>query len=190
MRSKKGTLYSLVIPKFVCYTFYSILNVMIVQRCLNFFSTSFLLVTLLACPDAASAQEKKMAPTSKELFAEIYTADSLMFQAFNTQNMDKFKPYFTEDLEWYQDNGGLIPYKTVFENFSNTFKKDYKLTRQLVKGTLEVHPLKDYGAIEIGTHQFRHIENGKEEIGTFKFLMIWQKKNDQWRISRVVSYDH
>ena len=69
-------------------------------------------------------------------------------------------------------------------------KKEFKLTRQLVHGTLEVHPLKDYGAIEIGTHQFRHIENGKEEVGTFKFLMIWQKKDNQWRISRVVSYDH
>jgi len=145
---------------------------------------------LAVFPNAASAQEKKVAPTSKELFNEIYTMDSLMFHAFNAQNMEKFKPFFTEDLEWYQDNGGLIAYNVVFENFNNTFKKDYKLTRQLIKETLEVHPIKDYGAIQIGTHQFRHIENGKEEIGTFKFLMIWQKKNDQWKISRVVSYDH
>ena|SRR5436190_10174399 len=136
------------------------------------------------------AQEKKVAQTSKELFNEIAYMDSIMFAAFNTQNMNEFKPLFTEDLEWYQDNGGLIPYNTVFENFENTFKKEYKLTRQLVKSSLEVHPIKDYGAIEIGVHQFRHIENGKEEIGTFKFLMIWQKKNDQWRISRVISYDH
>ncbi|MEO8171728.1 MAG: nuclear transport factor 2 family protein, partial [Sediminibacterium sp.] len=112
------------------------------------------------------------------------------FEAFNAQNMGKFKPLFTKDLEWYQDNGGLIPYKTVFKNFENTFKKDYKLTRQLLKETLEVHPIKGYGAIEIGTHQFRHIENGKEEIGNFRFLMIWQKKDNQWRISRVISYDH
>ena len=97
---------------------------------------------------------------------------------------------FTKDLEWFQDNGGLLSYKTVFENFSNNFKKPIKLTRELVPGSLEVHPIKDYGAIEIGVHRFRHIENGKEEIGTFKFLMIWQKKNDQWKISRVISYDH
>lgn len=141
-------------------------------------------------PTFIIAQEKKIAQTSKELYTEIATMDSIMFQAFNTQNMEQFKPLFTEDLEWYQDNGGLIPYKTVFENFANTFKKVYQLKRQLVKGTLEVHPIKDYGAIEIGTHQFRHIENGKEETGTFKFLMIWQKKDNHWRISRVVSYDH
>ena len=148
-----------------------------------------LLITISLITQAI-AQEKKVAPTTQQLFNEIAHMDSVMFDAFNTQNMDKFKPLFTEDLEWYQDNGGLIPYKTVFENFENTFKKEFKLTRQLVKGSLEVHPIKDYGAIEIGVHQFRHIENGKEEIGTFKFLMIWRKKDGQWRISRVISYDH
>ena len=101
-----------------------------------------------------------------------------------------FQPMFTNDLEWYQDNGGLISYKTVFENFANTFKKPFKLTRELVPGSLEVHPIKDYGAIEIGVHRFRHIENGKEEVGTFKFVMIWQQKNELWKISRVISYDH
>ena len=69
-------------------------------------------------------------------------------------------------------------------------KNENKLTRKLVKGSLEVHPIKDYGAIEIGVHEFRHVENGKEEIGTFKFLMIWHKKDNQWKISRVISYDH
>ncbi len=144
----------------------------------------------LALVISASSQERKVAPTSKELFREIERMDSLMFHAFNTQNMTKFKSMFTEDLEWFQDNGGLIPYKTVFENFGNTFKNEHKLSRELVKGSLEVHPIKDYGAIEIGEHQFRHMENGKEEIGTFKFLMIWQKREGQWRISRVISYDH
>lgn len=150
---------------------------------------SFVIAALLWM-NAAMAQEKKVAATSKELFNEIAKMDSVLFEAFNTQQMDLFKPLFTDDLEWYQDNGGLISYKTVFENFETMFKKEFKLTRQLVKGTLEVHPIKDYGAIEIGTHQFRHIENRKEEIGTFKFLMIWQKKDSQWKISRVISYYH
>jgi len=139
---------------------------------------------------SVSAQEKKVAPTSSELFKEIERADSIMFQAFNRQDMATFKAMFTEDLEWFQDNGGLIPYKTVFENFGNTFRNENKLSRELVKGSMEVHPIKDYGAIQIGSHQFRHFENGKEEIGTFKFLMIWQNKNGQWKISRVISYDH
>lgn len=149
-----------------------------------------ILIATLTFMNAATAQEKKVAPTSEELFKQIASMDSMMFSAFNTQNMPVFKALFTEDLEWFQDNGGLLYYKTVFENFENMFKKEYKLTRELVKGSLEVHPIKDYGAIEIGVHQFRHIENGKEEVGTFKFVMIWQKKDDQWKISRVISYDH
>jgi ketosteroid isomerase-like protein len=144
-----------------------------------------LLVTI-----SVSAQEKKVAPTSLELYKEIERADSILFQAFNRQDIATFKAMFTKDLEWFQDNGGLIPYKTIFENFGNTFKNENKLSRVLVKESLEVHPLKGYGAIEIGSHQFRHFENGKEEVGTFKFLMIWNKKDGQWKISRVVSYDH
>ena len=136
------------------------------------------------------AQEKKVAQTSQELYNVIARMDSIMFDAFNTQNMVKFQSLFTKDLEWFQDNGGLISYKTVFENFGNTFKKPFKLTRELVPGSLEVHPIKDYGAIEIGIHRFRHIENGKEETGTFKFVMIWQNKDGQWKISRVISYNH
>ena len=150
--------------------------------------SALLLISLLTM--TLSAQEKKVAPTSMELYKEIEQADSMLFQAFNKQDMITFKAMFTEDLEWFQDNGGLIPYKTVFENFGNTFKNENKLSRELVKGSLEVYPIKDYGAIQIGRHQFEHMENGKLEIGTFKFLMIWQKKDGLWRISRVISYDH
>ncbi len=149
-----------------------------------------LLIAITGFSFAVAAQEKKVAPTPTALYNEIATMDSIMFSYFNTQNFTKFRQLFTDDLEWFQDNEGLIPYKKVFENFEHTFNREYKLTRQLVKGSLEVHPIKNYGAIEIGVHEFRHVENGKEEVGYFKFLMIWQKQDGQWKISRVVSYDH
>ena len=136
------------------------------------------------------SQEKKVALTPKALYQEISQMDSVMFHAFNNQDFITFKNLFTQDLEWFQDNDGLVPYEIVFKNFENTFKKEYKLTRELVKGSLEVHPIKNYGAIEIGEHQFKHIENGKEETGTFKFVMIWKHENNQWKISRVISFGH
>ena len=136
------------------------------------------------------AQEKKVAPTSQELYNEIATMDTQLFEAFNTKDMSKFKPLFTEYLEWYQDNGGLLSYDTVFANFEKMFKNENKLTRTLVKGSLEVHPIKDFGAIEVAQHQFRHMENGKEEVGTFKFVAIWKKIGNQWKVSRMISYDH
>jgi ketosteroid isomerase-like protein len=139
---------------------------------------------------SAGAQEKKVAPTSKELFTTIAHMDSVLFNAYNNQDLRTFKSLFTEDLEWFQDNAGLVPAKTIFENVEANFKKEHKLSRNLVEGSLEVHPIKDYGAIEIGVHKFRHIENGQEETATFKFLMIWKKAGNAWKISRVVSYDH
>jgi Domain of unknown function (DUF4440) len=151
-----------------------------------------LLVTLnvLLLQISVNAQEKKVAQTPQELYNEIAHMDSVIFGYFNTQQFEPFKALFTKDLEWFQDNDGLVPYNTVFKNFKTTFNKPFKLSRQLVSGSLEVHPIKNYGAIEIGVHQFKHIENGKEETGTFKFVMLWQKKDGQWKISRVISYDH
>ena len=60
----------------------------------------------------------------------------------------------------------------MFGNVSN-------ITRTLVEGTLEVYPIKDYGAIEVGAHRFCHTENGKEECGSFKFVTVWRKVGDR-----------
>ena len=154
-----------------------------------------LILLLLSCLiySSVSAQnqtEKKVVITEKELFSKVANLDSSLFAAYNSKNLDLMKTYFTLDLEWYQDNGGLIGYEKVFSNFQSIFNREYDLTRNLIKESLEVHPIEGYGAIEIGKHQFKHIENGKLEIGTFKFLMIWKNENGNWKITRVISYDH
>jgi hypothetical protein len=64
------------------------------------------------------------------------------------------------------------------------------LKRTLVPGSLEIYPVKDYGAIETGRHTFCHTENGQEICGTFKFVHVWQRKNDRWKITRIITYDH
>jgi hypothetical protein len=135
-------------------------------------------------------KEKKVTIIDKSLFDSIAQMDSLMFAAYNTQNLTVMKTYFTKDLEWYQDNGGLLNYETVFTNFQSIFDRPEKLSRELVKGTLEVIPVKNFGAIEIGQHRFKHMENGKLEVGTFRFVMIWKNDNGNWKISRVISFDH
>jgi len=148
---------------------------------------SFLMYSRVSAQNQAG---KKVAITEKELFSKVANLDSSLFAAYNTKNLDLMKTYFTKDLEWYQDNGGLIGYEKVFSNFQSIFNREYDLTRNLIKESLEVHPIEGYGAIEIGKHQFKHIENGKLEIGTFKFLMIWKNDNGNWKITRVISYDH
>jgi hypothetical protein len=146
--------------------------------------------TICTSAFAQSQNETKVANTQIELFNKVANLDSLLFAAYNSKNLDLMKTYFTNDLEWYQDNGGLIDFEKVFINFKSIFERDYDLKRNLIRESLEVHPIEGYGAIEIGKHQFKHIENGKLEIGTFKFLMIWKNDNGNWKISRVISYDH
>jgi hypothetical protein len=131
----------------------------------------------------------KIPPT---LYDTIAHMDSVMFDAFNNRSLEKLKSLFTTDLEFFHDKDGLAGYDKTMENFTRIFndKKLITLKRELVKGSLEVYPIFNYGAVEICRHQFCHIENGKNDCGIFKNIMIWHKLNGQWKVSRVISYDH
>jgi hypothetical protein len=129
-------------------------------------------------------------PTSGPLYTEIAHMDTLMFDAFNSRNIDKLKQFFDPGLELYQDNTGVRNFTETIEAFTTLFKMDYILTRKLVPGSMEVYPIKGYGAIQTGKHIFSHIENGKYQEGTFKFMQIWQKKEGVWRVTREITYGH
>ena len=158
----------------------------------NYLSLLLLLV-IIACNDSHNQQKeevKQYVPTSQELYAEITNNDSLMFNAFNAHDLDKLMLFFDSSLEFYHDKGGLTNYEHTINFMKEVAKNNNGLRRDLVKGSLEVYPIPGYGAMEIGTHTFCHLENGKQDCGTFKFVHIWQKKNGEWKITRVVSYDH
>jgi hypothetical protein len=152
----------------------------------------FIILTLIIVGCTSSKENKSYTPVSQELYAEIAHMDSVMFNAFNAHDLEKLKTTFSQDLEFYHDKGGLTDYKLTMENFSKLFEnnKTTGLRRDLVEGSLEVYPIKDYGAVETCMHRFCHIENGKDDCGTFKNVMVWQKKDGQWKVTRVVSYDH
>ena len=147
----------------------------------------FLLLVLLAGCGRLDAQTKK---TDDTLFIQIAHMDSIVFNAFNERNIEVFKKLFTADLEFYHDKGGLTGYDYTIQSLENTAARNDGLRRDLVPGSLEVYPIKNYGAIEIGAHRFCHQENGKQDCGTFKFVHIWKKIGNEWKITRVVSYDH
>jgi hypothetical protein len=81
---------------------------------------------------AQNKTEKKVAVTEKELYNKVANLDSLLFAAYNSKNLDLMKTYFTRDLEWYQDNGGLIGFEKVFEIFNSIFNRDYDLKSSLI----------------------------------------------------------
>ncbi len=76
--------------------------------------------------------------------------DSAIFDAFNAHDAERLMAMFTDDLEFYHDTGGLTDYRQSQENFKKLFAGTPDIRRDLVKGSLEVYPIKDHGAIEIG----------------------------------------
>jgi ketosteroid isomerase-like protein len=153
---------------------------------------SFLMVAALSISAQAGDQSpgKNAAANPGELFETIARMDSAIFGAFNAHDVDRLMSMFTDDLEFYHDTGGLGDYRQNAEGFRKMFAATPDIRRDLVKGSLEVYPIKDYGAIEIGEHRFCHKENGKDDCGTFKFAMVWRKDGESWKISRVLSYGH
>lgn len=146
-----------------------------------------LLLLLLSGCGQLSAQGKKV---DDSLFNQIAHLDNVLFNAFNGRDIETYKKLFTTDLEFYHDKGGLTGYEYTIQSLKNTAARNDGLKRELVLGSLEVYPIKDYGAIQIGAHRFCHLENGKQDCGTFKFVHIWKKFGNDWKITRVVSYDH
>jgi Ca2+-binding EF-hand superfamily protein len=131
------------------------------------------------------------APTvTKELYDTIAHMDSLLFEAFNAHDLKKLQAGFTSDLEFYHDKDGFLDYNRVGEGFKRMFDQNNGIKRELIKSSLQVYPINNYGAIEIGSHKFCHDENGKNDCGEFPFIMIWQRQTDGWKISRVISYNH
>lgn len=146
----------------------------------------FLILFFSGC-GVAMGQSKK---ADESLYAAIAHMDSVMFNAFNSRDTATFKKLFTGDLEFYHDKGGLTGYKETIGFMRSTVQNNNGLRRDLIPGTLEVYPIPNYGAMEIGSHTFCHTENGKQDCGTFKFVHIWKQIGSEWKVSRVVSYNH
>lgn len=136
------------------------------------------------------AEEKQVG--SDTLYNTILHLDSVMFDAFNAHDIEKLKTTFSKDLEFYHDKGGLTNYQETMDNFQKLFEKNKTtgLRREIIQGSLEVYPIKGFGAVEICSHKFCHIENEKNDCGVFKNIMIWQYKDSQWKVKRVISVDH
>lgn len=140
----------------------------------------------VAAPTAAAAIPADPAAL-RELVADL---DRQMFAAYNAHDVDGLMSMFATDLEFYHDNGGLLGWEQVKAGFTSVFANNKDIRRELVPGTLEVYPIKDYGAIQIGSHRFCHTEDGKADCGTFRFVQLWRFKDGAWKVARDVSFGH
>lgn len=154
---------------------------------------SFALLLLLTSCSSSKLNDyqltKNYAPDNPELYQTIVKLDSVFFDAYNhcDTKFETYADFYADDIEFYHDQGGLSnSKKDILEG-----TKKYicgKVTRNLVPGSIEVYPIKDYGAIEIGLHSFSNNTNPPNEPKKFsRFTIFWKQVNGTWKIAKVVS---
>lgn len=163
---------------------------------------------LLALPAAALADE----PSTKDLNLvagpaqtqaltdAVAQADADFFAAlFDRCDIDAASVHLTDDVEFYHDKWGRT--STSKKEFVDSLKgmcerqkagTDFKARRVLAKETLEVYPMNQYGAIEIGYHRFYKVTPGKPDLETEagKFVHLWKNDGGVWKLARILSFDH
>ena len=112
----------------------------------------FLLVLLALSSMSADAQSVAQADP---LFVTTQSLDTKLFDANNHCDLTTLGAMVSDDLEFYHDQTGLSVGKGPF---LAAIKQNIcgKVQRALLPDTLEVYPLKGYGAVEIGIHRFHH----------------------------------
>jgi Domain of unknown function (DUF4440) len=149
-------------------------------------ASPFPLVLLALCSMRADVQSIAQ---PDPLFRTIQFLDTKLFDAYNHCDLTTLGAMVSDDLEFYHDQTGLSVGK---ERFLAAIKQNVcgKVQRELLPDTLEVYPLKGYGAVEIGVHRFHHPGGPEDGVGDAKFVTLWQNKNGQWKVTRVISYNH
>jgi len=143
----------------------------------------FALAAGFVCGIGAQAQ----LPASDPLYKTVSGLDTALFDAYNHCDLTKMGSMVAEDLEFYHDQTGLsVGRQSLIDGVKNNICG--KVQRELV-GTLEVYPLKGYGAVEIGVHRFTH-PGDPGNVGEAKFVQLWQLKDGSWKLTRVISFDH
>lgn len=138
----------------------------------------------------ASAPPSAPSPESRDLYETVARLDREMFDAYNAHDLARMRSYFAEELEFFHDTGGLATLDVAMKGLESVFRQSPDIRRELIPGSLEVYPIRGYGAIQVASHRFCHKENGEEQCGTFKFLHVWRNSGGKWQVTRAVSYDH
>jgi hypothetical protein len=149
------------------------------------------LLLLITVPFASKGQS--------DVIKIIQQKDSLFWVAYNTCDIDNARAYFTEDVEFYHDKGGLtFGRDSLISSLKINLCSNsaYKLRREAVDGTVRFFPLKNgdsiYGVVISGEHIFYIAEKGAPEKldGLANFVHLWLLKNGNWEMARILSFDH
>jgi Domain of unknown function (DUF4440) len=130
--------------------------------------------------------------SSGALFEELARMDSTLFDAsFASCDASRANAIFADDVEFYHDETGFSAGEQVRENtrrLTASCPGARGITRTIVPGSLRVYPIEGYGAVQIGIHRFD--ERGAATSTLAQFVHLWRFQDGQWRLARVLSFDH
>lgn len=154
-------------------------------------------------PEPKKEAEVNLTPGAQArpgLTDELLKADAEFFAAvFDTCDLKTVKRYVTDDFEMFHDKGGRVSTSGAqfVQAIVDKCKRqadgtDFLSRRELVRESLKVYPINNYGAIESGTHRFYALSKHKPDrlTETAQFTHVWKEENGQWRLARALSYDH
>jgi ketosteroid isomerase-like protein len=151
---------------------------------------SCILATMAAPPSLPAQEDSSQAG---RLYGELARMDSLLFEAAFV-SCDTLRVYsiLAEDVEFYHDQNGFESgdkVRDTFKRLAGNCPRERGIRRELVSGSLEVYPMKNYGAVQVGIHRF--IERGATTSTVARFIHLWRAAADgTWRLARVLSFDH
>jgi len=152
--------------------------------------TSCLLFTTCLLALRAAPETPASPPVDPTLTAILTDLDARLFAAFNAADLAAAQPFFAPDLEFYHDKNGVENYAQTIASLDRLFHQAIRPQRTLIPGTMEVYPIKDFGAVQIGSHRFCVVENGQKSCSVYKFIHIWRLRDGHWQLTRVISVGH
>jgi hypothetical protein len=134
-------------------------------------------------------------PSTAGTEAAVRAADTAFWKAYNTCDISTIGDYFTADIEFYHDKGGLTKSRAAMVD---SLKKnicgnpDQRVRREAVAGSVKLYPMAGNRVLLVGDHRFYITEPGRPEYltGQAKFDDLWEYVDGRWRMSRVFSYEH
>ena len=143
----------------------------------------FLLLAILL---GAIIDSLAQVPEDSELYQKILDLDAAYFDAYNTCDIEGQARLLDDSLEFYHDQGGLSTSKAeILESIRQNICG--KVSRSLVDGSVEVHEIKGFGAVELGLHRFFNREEPDAESKPSRFITVWKQDGDHWLMHRIIS---
>ena len=141
-----------------------------------------IIITLVLVSNILKGQDAE----DKALYDTIMDLDKTYFTAYNDCDMKTQSEFYDDDIEFYHDMGGLATDKA---ELLKSIEKNIcgKVTRTLIEESVEVHPIKDFGAVQIGMHKFYNNQEPNAISKPTKFIVIWKNTDTKWLMSRVIS---